>query len=259
MPIHSVRVLRSRKAFGWTLGAHNDRHGQELFTELRVRSNHGLSIGLCRFRRGVRRVSFLPQKFRGPQKRTGPHLPTHHVRPLIDFEWQITVTDDPFAEHVPYHGFRCGTDDEWIFQFGIGIGNETIVAAVVGFEAVVRHDGTFLGEAIHVFGFLGQEGFWNEQGKVRVLGAVVFDFGVQLVSNQIPDCHAPGLDDHATTDWRGFGQASDANNIIVPLRVIFGSSCNEIGLFLVAVVFFVAATLLRLLFRLLLVGCGLGC
>ena len=175
------------------------------------------------------------------------HLPGKHVCTSI-----LPMTIDPLSEHVPNHSFRSGTNDERIFQFSFRVSNQSTFS---GSQSVMCHDGTLLGKSVHVFGFFRQKGFGNQQRKVRIFGSMILNLIIQLSSHAIPNGHAPRFNDHTSTHWRRFGEARDANQIIVPLGVVGRTRRNEIGfgiVVLLLLLLFVLLLLLRFLFLFLL-------
>ena len=73
------------------LVAYHYRQGHVGTGEVSIDLHHPLSL-LHRFlSRGVGRVSLLPQELGGTEEKAGPHLPTHHIGPLIDQYGQIPV------------------------------------------------------------------------------------------------------------------------------------------------------------------------
>ena len=86
------------------------------------------------------------------------------------------MDDDPFPEHVPYHGLASGPHYQRFLQFSGRIDHElTLLPVWVSGETMVSHDGALLGESVHVLGLLTQERLRDEEGEVSVLGAVTLD------------------------------------------------------------------------------------
>ena len=54
---------------------------------------------------GMRRVTFLPQKFGSSEKQAGTHFPTNNVGPLIDQNGQIAIGLNPTFVGVPDNSF----------------------------------------------------------------------------------------------------------------------------------------------------------
>ena len=97
------------------------------------------------------------------------------------------MADNPFPEHVPYHGLASGPNDQRFLQFRGRIDHELALLPVrVGCETMVSHDGALLGESVDVLCLLTQERLRDEEGEVSVLGAVTLDPGVQVGSYRIP-------------------------------------------------------------------------
>jgi len=68
-----------------------------------------------------------------------------------------------------------------------------------GFEPGVRDQRDFLGEALHVLGFLREKAHRDEQREVRILVARRLEHVVQGALHQLPQAVAVGSDDHAAT------------------------------------------------------------
>src|SRR5215467_5962354 len=121
-------------------------------------------------------MALLPKKFSRPQKQTRPHFPTDNVCPLIDQDWQIAVGLDPSRVACADDRFRSGPDHKRFCQrtgwlhFSISI----------HFQASVRDDGAFLGEAFNVFRFLREITQRNEKREVSIAMTSRAKHGVEL-------------------------------------------------------------------------------
>ena len=69
----------------------DDRHGQVVLRKAGVDIQHHAGAFQGLLGRGVGRMALLPEKLAGPEKDAGPHLPAHHVGPLVDEQRQIPV------------------------------------------------------------------------------------------------------------------------------------------------------------------------
>ena len=91
-------------------------------------------------------------------------------------------------------------------------------------------DGTFLGEAIDVRGFLLNVANRNEEREVGVHMAGLLEHRVEVALDVLPEGVAPRLDDHAAADGAILGQVGVLDDLEVPLRVVFGAGRRDGGL-----------------------------
>jgi len=165
------------------------------------------------------RVALLPEKFRRAQEQAGTHLPAYDVRPLVAEDRQVAVGLDPALVSVPDDRFRGGTDDQLLFEFGIGIDHDALALGIV-FQAVVGDHGALLGKAFHVVGLFREERLGDEEREIGVLVPRVLKHLVQGRLHFLPDGIAVRLDYHAAAYGRIFGQTSLDHQVVVPLRVV---------------------------------------
>ena len=164
-------------------------------------------------------MPFLPEELGGAEEEAGAHLPAHDVAPLVDQDGQVAIALDPLRVHGADDGLGRRSDDERLLEHGLGIGDERAVRRMD--EPVVCDDRALLREALHVFGLLLQEGLGDEQREVGIAVARLLEHGVEVALDVLPDRVAPRLDDHAPTDGRVLGEVGGADDLLVPLRVVF--------------------------------------
>ena len=75
----------------------------------------------------------------------------------------------------------------------------------------------FLGESCNVLGFTAEETLWDEKGEIGVLHTCFLEHSVEDMLHFFPDCVSVGLDYHAASYGRLFGQIGFHNNIVIPL------------------------------------------
>ena len=63
---------------------------------------------------------------------------------------------------------------------------------------MVSHHGALSGEAFSALSFFFKVGKWDEEGKVGVLMASLFEIFIKLLLDVFPESVAPRLDDHAS-------------------------------------------------------------
>src|SRR5262245_57215636 len=88
---------------------------------------------------------------------------------------------------------------------------------------MVRDDGTFLGKAFNVIGFLLQERKRNEEREIRVFVPRYLEQSIQSLLHVFPNCPAPWLYDHAAANIGVFGQISCADDLLIPFGIVFGA------------------------------------
>src|SRR4029453_152869 len=158
-------------------------------------------------------MTLLPEKFSRPQKQPRPHFPTDDVCPLIDEDRQIPVRLHPSRVAGADDSFRSGPDHKRLRQrtgrFHLSI--------PVDFQAGVRDDGAFFGEAFNVFRFLGEITQRNEKWEISIAMASGAKHGVELTLHVFPNSVTPGSNHHATAYVRGLSQLRRAVSLLIPL------------------------------------------
>ena len=180
------------------------RYAHPLLDEFLVNVDHPGSLLDGLLLRGMGRVALLPEKFRRAQEQAGTHLPAYDVRPLVAEDRQVAVGLDPALVSVPDDRFRGGTDDQLLFEFGIGIDHDALALGIV-FQAVVGDHGALLGKAFHVVGLFREERLGDEEREIGVLVPRVLKHLVQGRLHFLPDGIAVRLDYHAAAYGRIFG------------------------------------------------------
>mmetsp|Transcript_8162 Transcript_8162/g.17838 ORF Transcript_8162/g.17838 Transcript_8162/m.17838 type:complete len:332 (-) Transcript_8162:70-1065(-) len=203
----------------------------------------------------MRGVALLPQELCAAEEGPRAQFPSNHVGPLVDFHGKVPVGVYPLGEHAPYEGLGGGPHDEGLLQFGLRVGYERLGVVGVLAQPVVRNHRALLGKALHMLCLLGQEGLRDEQGEVGVLRACVSDALVQVVTQQVPDAHAPWLDDHAAAYGGLVHHVCGVDHVVIPARVVLRPGGDHYR------VCATGARLGRILGRLLLTAAaaGLGC
>ena len=178
------------------------------FGEPPVNAEHTQRLFFGIFVRRMRRVTFLPQKFRRAQEQARSHLPSNDVAPLVDQQRQIAIRLDPIPVGVPDDGFRSWPHDQRLFQL---------------FTAGVRDNSNFRCEALDMLRFFMKKAFGNEQWKIRVLVACVLEHGVQCLLHLLPDRVSVGTNDHAALDRRVIRQFGCGNHVGIPSGKVFAA------------------------------------
>jgi hypothetical protein len=85
------------KFFALRFFAGKNRDGAMIARKRFVNTEHALSF-FARFGFGfVHGMAFLPEELRCAQKQPRPHLPSHHVAPLVEENWQVAIRLDPLG------------------------------------------------------------------------------------------------------------------------------------------------------------------
>lgn len=155
--------------------------------------------------RGVGGVALLPEEFRRTEEHARAHLPTDHVRPLVDQQRQIAVALHPLGEGGVDDHLGGGADDDRLLQL---------------LAAAVRDDRELGGEALDVLGLLRQIRLRDEEREVRVLGACLLDAGVHLLLHPLPQPVPVRPDDHGAAHRPVVGQLGLVDQVLVPAREI---------------------------------------
>ena len=211
------RRHRSGEAFAFRLLASDHRHRHVLFGERGVDIEHPSSL-FARF--GFRRVycmAFLPEELGRTQKHSRTQLPANDVAPLVEQDGQIAIRLDPLGEHGSDDGLAGRADDQRFLELA-GWDEASFGAR---FEPVVRHDSALLGEPFDVLGFLLEKAHRDEERKVGVLVASLFEHVIERRLHVFPDGEPPRLDDHAAAHRGDLGQVGSADHLLIPLGVVF--------------------------------------
>ena len=214
---NAIRIDCSWKTLPISLASLQNRHRHPSFCKVGVDLEHFHSLFNSFFTRGMSRMTFLPKKFRCPQKKSSPHFPPNNIRPLIDQQRQIAITLNPLCIRCTDDRFRSWSNNKWFFQFSSG--NKFSIRSHL--QPVMRDDRTFLCESIDMRSFLFQERHRNEQREIGVAMSSLFEHSIKNPLHIFPDRISPRLDDHATTHGRIFCQIRCAHYLLVPLGIVF--------------------------------------
>ncbi|MPM97244.1 hypothetical protein SDC9_144417 [bioreactor metagenome] len=156
-------------------------------------------------------VPLLPEEFRGTQEEARALLPAHDVAPLVYEDRQISPRLDPFAVHVADDGLRCRAHDERFLKlFAAGMGDY----------------GAFRRKALYMLRLFGEEGLRDEQRKGGVDVPRLFEGVVKMLLNELPDRVARRAHDHASAHRRVVRHLRGADDVEIPLRIIFFFRCD---------------------------------
>lgn len=135
---HRCGIKTASKLLLFRLSTRNYRHGQPFLvnTSIQLQNLQYFSIGL-RFR-DERRVALLPKELSRTQERRRvlelhaivlaqgmtlllpgigrAYLPSNHVTPLIQLNWQIAMRLYPFRVRRVHDSFGCWTNCDWLGQ-----------------------------------------------------------------------------------------------------------------------------------------------
>src|SRR5438309_730377 len=91
------------------------------------------------------------------------------------------------------------------------------LSILVHFQASVRDNGAFFGEAFDVFRFLREIAQRNEEWEIGVAMTSGTKHGIQLTLHVFPNPVTPGSNHHATAYVGGLGQLRRADRLLIPL------------------------------------------
>ena len=225
-----ISVECTSEALRLTLNSLNHRHCHIVLSKLCIDLEHLLSTLLSLFSCSMSRMSFLPKELACTEEETSSHLPPHYITPLIYQERKVAITLNPILESVPNDGFRSGTNDEFLFQFGCRINHNSIMRLVC-LETIVSYYGTLLSKAFHMLRFLREETLGNEQGEISILNASLLEHIVEGALHLLPNCITVRLDDHAAANVALLGQIGLYHQFVVPFAVVLASLCEEVQFF----------------------------
>jgi len=93
---------------------------------------------------------------------------------------------------------------------------------------MMGYDGALLGKPFHMLRLFFEKGQGDEERKICIFNAGLFEHIVEASHDILPQCISPRLDHHATANGRAFGQIRSFDGILVPFRIIFLSCrCNR--------------------------------
>ena len=203
-----------RKAFILRLFARHHRHRQHVFGKFPVHFQRPQSLLQRVLAGGVGGVPLLPQELAGAQEHPRAHFPAHHIGPLVDAQRQITPALHPAAHGGADHRLAGGAHDQRFFQLGGGVGDQAALA--IGDQAVVGNNRHFLGEPLHMVGFLGEVGQRDEQREVAIFHPRRLDAGVHQRLYPLPNAVSPRLDHHTAAHARFLGHVGGADHLLIP-------------------------------------------
>src|SRR5438105_1925291 len=96
--LNRVGTQRTSKFLVLALASGKYRDSQVFFSKGAIDLQHhqGTLFGL--FKCTMSSMALLPQELSGAQKQDGTLLPAHHIVPLIEQKWQITIALYPFGK-----------------------------------------------------------------------------------------------------------------------------------------------------------------
>ncbi len=198
-------------ALALATGEHGDRG--LVHRKIRVDAEHPQRLFHRLVARRVRGVAFLPEELRRAQEQARPHLPAHHVGPLVDEQRQVAVRLNPLGIHVPDDRLRRGAHDQPLLQFG---------ASANGDDRQLRR------EALHVLGLLLQEALRDEEREVGVDVPGRLEAAVQRIADVLPERVAVGLDDHTAAHRRIVGQIGLLHDLVIPLGKVLALRSQKV-------------------------------
>ena len=168
-------------------------------------------------------MAFLPEEFSGAEEQACAHFPAHYIGPLVDEDRQVAVAADPVLIRVPDNGFAGWAHHQLFFQFGIGIGHQPARPVGIGFEAVMRYHGAFLGKTFGVLFFFFKEALGNEQREIGVAVARFLEHLVKLCLHFLPNGVTIGFDDHTALYGAVFCQVGLFHQVVIPFGVVLAA------------------------------------
>ena len=211
----AIGALGPWEALAFALLAAENRHGEKVARKGLVNAKHFHRFLLGLGARFVGRVPLLPKKLGSAEKETGSHFPADDIGPLVEKDREVAPGFHPAGVGGADDGFGGRTHDQWLGEFA-----SRHKFAIAEFKPVMGYDCAFLGEALHMGGFLLKIAERDEERKIRVLVSGGFEHAVQHSLHTLPESVAPGLDDHAAPHLRVFCQIRRADDLLIPFRKI---------------------------------------
>ena len=224
--LNTEGVDGTREALAFGLAALNHGHRHVVFREVSIDLEHLVSLFHGFGFRRVNGVAFLPEELGGTEEEARAHFPADNVSPLVDENRKVAIRLYPLRVSLANDGLGGRTDNERLLE--LARGDEFSVRAHL--EARVGDDGTFLGEAVDVRGFLLDIADRNEEREVGVHVAGLLEHRVEVALDVLPQGVTPRLDNHAAADGAVLRQVGVLDDLKVPLRVVFGAGRRDGGL-----------------------------
>ena len=164
-------------------------------------------------------MALLPEELGRTQEQTRTHLPTHDVGPLVAQDRQVTIRLDPVLISIPDDRLRRRTHDQLLLQLGSRIDYYALPLGVI-LQAIVRHHGALLGEALYVVSLAREERLGDKEREIGILVSRLLEHLIECLVHLLPDGITIGFDHHTAAHGRIFGQAGLHNQVVIPLRVV---------------------------------------
>ena len=144
------------KTLRLTFDTLHHRYSHVVLGKISIYLQHLLCASLSLFLCCMCSMTLLPQEFRRAQEQSCAHLPAHHVAPLVDQQWQVTVRVNPVLESIPDNCLGCRTYNQLLLQLGSRIYDNTVMG-LIRLQTVVRYHSTLLCKAFDMFGLTRKE------------------------------------------------------------------------------------------------------
>ena len=174
------------------------RNSHILLSEVTIHMQHFLCFRFCFLAGRMSRMSFLPQELRSTQEQTGTHLPPHNICPLVTQDRQVTIGINPVLICTPNDCLRCRADNQFFFQFGSRIYDNTRTVLCI-LQTVVSNYSTLFGKSFYVLSFTAKVRFRDKQREISVHVAGFLKHIVQLTLHFLPNGVSVRLDNHTST------------------------------------------------------------
>lgn len=96
------------------------------------------------------------------REQTGTHLPPHNICPLVTQDRQVTIGINPVLICTPNDCLRCRADNQFFFQFGSRIYDNTRTVLCI-LQTVVSNYSTLFGKSFYVLSFTAKVRFRDKQ------------------------------------------------------------------------------------------------
>src|SRR6266516_6395661 len=157
--LNGIGSQGTRELFILALATCQHRDGSIFLSEGAIDFEHQTRTLLGLLKSTMSSVTLLPQEFGGTQEQSCPFLPAHHIIPLIDQDWQITIALDPFRIAVTNDRLAGRTNSKRHFEF---------------LATTTRHPCDFGGETLDVLSFALQETAWDKYRDVSIYNVTLF-------------------------------------------------------------------------------------
>ena len=210
--LYCVCCLCSGKLLLLCLLSTDNRHSQNILTEISVQIQHLYCSCLSLLGCCMSCVSLLPQEFSWTKERSCLLLPTHYWTPLIIYPWQITIWLNIILVEIAEQSLWCRSY------------THTLCKRI---ESTICNPCYLRCKSLNVILLFLKKAFWNKHRHVHILHSCSLESLIKLLLYKLPDCISCRLDSHTSLHVGIRDKSCLEDNISIPLCKIFIHGSNS--------------------------------